>query len=117
MCFVLQHTSVLAVTPVSQLNVGVAEITTEYGVKETSISWFVSHLSGRIQYTSVGGTLSDPKPMNSGVPQGSILGPLLFVCYINDLPQHCQEMVPYLYADDTALLVRSKSLEEITYKL
>ncbi len=54
------------------------------GIKESSISWSTSYLNERTQYTSVGESLSDPEHMNSGVPQGSILWPLLFVCYVND---------------------------------
>ena len=83
------------------------------GIKETSLDWFVSYLSGRTQSTLVDGHSSDPGPTNSGVPQDSILGPLLFVCYVNDLSQYCNRMAPFLFADDTALLVKGKDLESI----
>ncbi len=55
--------------------------------------------------------------MNSGVPQGSILGPLLFVCYINDLPKYCGNLLPFIYADDTALLSRHKNIDFISEEL
>ncbi len=55
--------------------------------------------------------------MNSGVPQGSIPGPLLYVCYINDLPKFCADLLPFIYADDTALLSRCKSMDKITENL
>ena len=77
-------------------------------VKETSISWFISYLENCTQYTCVEGSLSGPQHMNNGVPQGSILGPLLFVCYVNDLQKFCHNLRPFLYADDTALLVKDK---------
>ena len=87
------------------------------GIKESSLNWFVSYLEDRDQCTYIDGHLSDPMPTNSGVPQGSILGPLLFVCYINDLPKYCTEMRPYLFADDTALVIADDSLERIQLKL
>ncbi len=83
------------------------------GIKESSLDWFVSYLSDRVQFTNVEGHLSGPEHTGSGVPQGSILGPLLFVCYVNDLPNHHGKMKPFLFADDTALLVRGKNLDEI----
>ena len=85
------------------------------GIKESSPEWFVSYLQNRDKYTC--GHLSDPQPTNSGVPQGSILGPLLFVCYINDLPNHCAEMRPYLFANNTALAISDKSINTIQTKL
>ena len=82
------------------------------GIKETSVSWFVSYLSDRSQYTVVDGTSSGVERVSTGVPQGSILGPLLFTCYINDLPKYSGDVEPFLYADDTALLAKGK---DITY--
>ncbi len=55
--------------------------------------------------------------MTSGVPQGPILGPLLFVCYVNDMPKYCTEMRPFLYVDDTELLVKGKSVFDKNTKL
>ena len=76
------------------------------GIKESSVSWFVSYLSNRSQFTSVDGASSDVEHVDSGVPQGSILGPLLFICYINDLPNFAGDLDTFLYADDTALLAK-----------
>ena len=72
-----------------------------------NINWFHSYLSQREQIFTVNGTDSSPGIINCGVPQGSILGPLLFLCYINDMPMSikCKLM---LYADDSALLVSGK---------
>jgi len=74
-----------------------------YGIKDTALSWFRSFLTDRFQQTRVGSRISSVHPLNSGVPQGSILGPILFSIFINDLPNACLLSKPYLFADDGAL--------------
>ena len=71
------------------------------------IDWFLSYLSERKQFVTLNNTNSNFGLVTCGVPQGSILGPLLFLCYINDMPISvtCRLL---LYADDSALLVRGK---------
>ena len=66
-----------------------------------------SYLEGREQIVAVNGTLSSPLPVSCGVPQGSILGPLLFLIYVNDMSSAC-ECNLFLFADDSALLVSHK---------
>ena len=57
-----------------------------YGVTGSTLNWFRSYLGGRRQAINVNSTLSDFKHVNTGIPQGSILGPILFIIYVNSLP-------------------------------
>ena len=87
------------------------------GFKSNVRNWFRSYLSDRTQVTVVSGQESSPGQMSSGVPQGSILGPLLFICYINDLPDVLRHSTPFLYADDTALLTKGSNVTDLEFKL
>ncbi|XP_045456460.1 uncharacterized protein LOC123666411 [Melitaea cinxia] len=74
-----------------------------YGVVGSVLSWLESYLSGRIFYVVVNGFTSTQRDINSGVPQGSHLGPILFNIFVNDLPHFIKHSVPSLYADDLKL--------------
>ena len=79
----------------------------------SSTSWFESYLSNRRQCVEVGGTRSEFLPVSCGVPQGSILGPLLFLIYINDMNISLTCRLS-LYADDSALLFAHRDAEVIS---
>ena len=72
-----------------------------YGITGTLWRWFDAYLNNRTQYVRINNTLSHSVNVTSGVPQGSILGPLLFVLYINDLSNCLSSTLPFIYADDT----------------
>ena len=76
-----------------------------YGVHGTELKWFNDYLHDRQQSVKIGEVLSDWTSVRCGVPQGSILGPLLFILYINDLPVVVKHSKLRMYADDTSLTV------------
>ena len=77
------------------------------GIKDNTLNWFISYLSNRSQVVSINSSLSDSKYIDIGVPQGSILGPLLFIIFVNSLAD-CVSCKCVMYADDTTLLCSSK---------
>ena len=83
-----------------------------YGIRGPVHSLLTSYLSNRQQYTSINGVKSDLEYIHWGVPQGSVLGPLLFLLYINDLPRSCT-MDGWLFADDTALANACDNFDEL----
>ena len=82
-----------------------------YGIPVMLVNWIRAFLSNRKQRVVIGDVVSEWKPVTSGVPQGSVLGPLLFVIYINDLPEICRSTCK-LYADDTKLMSSVKTADD-----
>ena len=76
-----------------------------YGLDQKTLRWFHSYLDHRAQKCSVNGSLSNASTLDCGVPQGSIIGPLLFLIYINDLPNCLSTASARMFADDTSLKV------------
>lgn len=88
-----------------------------YQCCDTTLSWFQSYLCGRTQKVSIQGHLSESNDIICGVPQGSILGPLLFSIFINDLPLRMEHSSLSMYADDSTLNATGKLVSEIETKL
>lgn len=86
------------------------------GINGTELLWFENYLKNRQQFVYVNNSRSEMKYIRKGVPQGSILGPLLFLIYINDLAQ-CTSLFTLLFADDTSFLITGENLPEIVEKL
>ena len=85
----------------------------QYGIRGDVLAWIQEYLSNRKQRVVINGVVSGWRDVVSGIPQGSVLGPLLFVIYINDLPDILEEGTQtYLFADDTKLYRRIRSIED-----
>lgn len=80
-----------------------------YGIRENMLRLFASYLSNRKQYVCLSGSESGLLHVENGVPQGSVLGPILFLIYINDLPYSVGEASCILFADDTTLITTGKN--------
>ena len=82
-----------------------------YGIRGSTHNWISLQLSGRSQQVVLDGQASDPVPVLSGVPQGSVLGPILFLIFINDLPDNLKSSVR-LFADDCVIYRNIHSLQD-----
>ena len=89
----------------------------KYLISPQALQWFTTYLDNRTQQCLTLGALSSPLTLERGVPQGSILGPVLFSVYINDLPLSLGEANTDMYVDDTTLWSSSKSCNEIQQTL
>jgi hypothetical protein len=84
-----------------------------YGIRGNILKWFESYLTGRRQYCSINGANSSMSNLTCGVPQGSVLGPLLFLIYINDLPNACDKAKFRLFADDSNAFLAGNNLIQL----
>ena len=98
-------------------NILVNKLETQFGISNNELKWFKSYLTNREQVCAINGHLSSPQKIICGIPQGSILGPLLFLLYINDLLENLKETTPCLYADDTQIFASSRDYNELIDKL
>ena len=88
-----------------------------YGFKENTVSWFRSFLSNRSQKVKIGDTLSESVSLHSGVPQGGIISPLLYIIYVADLQLHLKHSKVTTYADDTKTCVSNRILAKVIQML
>ena len=79
-----------------------------YGIQDSNLDWIADFLTDRSQRVVVDGEASQAAPVTSGMPQGSVLSPILFLCYINDLPEQVSSRC-HLFADDSILYREIKS--------
>ena len=88
-----------------------------YGIKQNELKWFNTYLSNRKQIVKCNGIVSESRNLTVGVPQGSVLGPLLFVIFINDINQHVGLGTTNLFADDTLIYVSGNNVDDVNIKL
>ena len=84
----------------------------QYGIDGNILNWITNYLQNRSQKCFVGSSFSDVKQVNAGVPQGSVLGPLFFLIYVNDITESLLS-ISRLYADDSSLAVSSNNIDYI----
>ena len=88
-----------------------------YGIRGMALKFFESYLSNRNQYVCCNNTSSSITTIEYGVPQGSVLGPLLFIIYVNDIVNAVKDIKIRLFADDTALFIHGKDVKMIYNKM
>ena len=84
-----------------------------YGVRGIVNDWFSSYLINRVQMIQIGSQVSEKQNTLCGVPQGSVLGPLLFLIYVNDIYKASNKLQFFFFADDTNLLYANKYLRSL----
>ena len=88
-----------------------------YGIRNNNLNWITNYLFNRTQETLVNGKRSNSLPVNCGVPQGSVLGPLLFLVYVNNMSKVLTQVKYCLYADDTVLYMSGNNVDNIVRTL
>ena len=84
-----------------------------YGIRGICKNWFANYLCNRLQYTDIDGFQSSRMHISTGVPQGSILGPVLFLVYINDIYK-CSTIILLCFADDTTAYMSGPNVKDLT---
>ena len=86
-----------------------------YGIRGIPLNWFQSYLSNRKRYVELDGIKSQNQTILCGIPQGSTLGPLLFLIYINDLPNSSEKLSFKIFADDTNVFASARNLKTLEH--
>ena len=84
-----------------------------HGIRDNLLKWFKSYLTNRTQYVYINDNQSEIKKITHGVPQGSILGPLLFIIYMNDFSSESKLLFSILFADDTTVILEGKTYTKL----
>ena len=87
-----------------------------YGMRDTAGNWFQSYLDQRTQFCAANGQKSMAREVTCGIPQGSCLGPLLFIIYLNDLENRLKFSQASIYADDTNVTIASDDIEKLVFE-
>ena len=85
-----------------------------YGIRGNIYRWFESYLTNRSQFVEYNNVKSKTENITHGVPQGSILGPLLFIIYMNDFSRSSELLFSILFADDTCVFIEGTSFQDIS---
>ena len=93
-------------------NILISKLDYNFGVRGTALDLMKSYLSNRYQYVKINDSISSYQNVTCGIPQGSTLGPLLFLVYVNDLVK-CSEFTTTLFADGTYLTLSDESLTNL----
>lgn len=88
-----------------------------YGIRGMALKWLTSYLESRTQFVSYNGVQSIKDKVRCGVPQGSVLGPLLYLLYVNDMANVSTNILPILFADDTNVFIEGNNIDTIIEKM
>lgn len=84
------------------------------GIRGDTLNWFTNYLENRTYQVKIQNAFSDEKPIIYGVPQGSKLGPILYILYANDMLKNLENSTNFAYADDTAIIVSHQNIQMAT---